>query len=176
VQTAATVSHIQELNSVRIAASTLPKIILDTRPRPDARGERVFRQAVAQEMLDARETARNRGFDPNDARWKLAQETQGALQGTVLAFEDRRTLLALAQRLGIRSFDANLIVAIVQDRARRGEPLESAAATIAIIPAPTASVTTRARRWFTNNIALIAAVIILVMIADALLIGWVLLS
>ena len=94
----------------------------------------------------------------------------------MLAFEDRRTLLALAQRLGIRSFDANLIVAIVQDRARRGEPLESAAATIAIIPAPTASVTTRARRWFTNNIALIAAVIILVMIADALLIGWVLLS
>ena len=155
---------------MRIAASTLPKIILDTRPRPDARGERVFRQAVAQEMLDARETARNRGFDPNDARWKLAQETQGALQGTVLAFEDRRTLLALAQRLGIRSFDANLIVAIVQDRARRGESLASAT------PSPTASVTTRARRWFTNNIALIAAVIILVMIADALLIGWVLLS
>ncbi len=161
---------------MRLAASTLPKIILDTRPRPDARGERVLRQAVAQEMLDARETARNRGFDPNDARWKFAQETQGALQGTVLAFEDRRSLLAMAQRLGIRSFDANLIVAIVQDRARRGEPLESAAATIAIVPAPAIGTATRARRWFTNNLALIISVVVLVMIADALLIAWVLLD
>jgi hypothetical protein len=114
----------------------MPKIRLDERPRPDARGERVYRHAVAQEMLSARESARNRSLDPADPRWKFALETQQALQGAVLSFEDRRRLLSLAQRTGIRAFDANLIIALVQDRARRGEPVEHAAATIAIVPRP----------------------------------------
>jgi hypothetical protein len=111
------------------------RIAVETRPRPDPRAERVYRQAVALETLRAREAARQRALDPTDPRWLLATETQKALQGAVLAFEDRRRLLALAQRVGIRPFDANLIVALVQDRARRGEPIEAAAATIAMLPA-----------------------------------------
>ncbi|MBI1303976.1 MAG: hypothetical protein GC172_09345 [Phycisphaera sp.] len=120
------------------------RIATDTRPRPDPRAERVYRQAVALEILSAREAVRQRALDPTDPRWVLAAETQKALQGAVLAFEDRRRLLALAQRVGIRPFDANLIVALVQDRARRGEPLEAAAATIAMLPAGSGPVSAEA--------------------------------
>jgi len=114
-------------------------------------------------MLLARESARDPQFDPTDARWRLAQETERALQGAVLAYEDRKGLLALAQRLGIRPFDANLIVALVQDRARRGEPIESAAPTIALLPKPTLQ-KSLAWLWITAIVAAIAT--------DAVLIGW----
>jgi hypothetical protein len=159
-----------------------PKLILDARPRRDVglepRTESVFRKAVAYEMLQARESARDRTFDPTDARWRLATETQQALQGAVLAFEDRRELLALANRLGIRSFDANLIVALVQDRARRGEPLQSAAATIAMLPNPQG-------KWPKDTVHAqgerglawiwIAAMVTAVAV-DALLVGWLMFS
>jgi len=131
---------------MRMRASSRLRLERQPHPITDARAERVFRQAVAHEMLLARETARERTFDPNDARWRLATETQRALQGAVLAHEDRRQLLALATRLGIRTFDANLILAVVQDRARRGETLESAAPTIAIIPKPDVEASTVAVR------------------------------
>ena len=138
---------------------------LDTHQHPlrDARAERVFRQAVAHEMLLARESTRDPQFDPTDARWRLAQETERALQGAVLAYEDRKGLLALAQRLGIRPFDANLIVALVQDRARRGESIESAAPTLALLPKPTLQ-RSLAWLWVTAIAAAIAT--------DAVLIGW----
>jgi len=155
-------------------AATAPRvarIVEDTRPRPDARGERVFRQAVAHEMLLARELGRERGFGPDDPRWKLALETQRALQGAMLAFEDRRRLLALAQRLGIRAFDANLIVALVQDRTRRGEPIEHAASTIAMVPVPAKeSAEGRDLAW------LWVAAVVTAIAVDAVLIGWMLFS
>jgi hypothetical protein len=147
------------------------RLTVDRRPRAalDTRAERVFRQAVAHEVLLARETARDRTFDPTDARWQLATETQRALQGAVLAFEDRRRLLALANRLGIRAFDANLILALVQDRARRGEPLEAAAATIEMIPKPLEHVSGRKHRDWTP---IWIAALLVAMAVDALLIAW----
>jgi hypothetical protein len=87
----------------------------------------------------------------------------------VLAFEDRKRVLALAQRIGIRAFDANLIVAIVQDRARRGETLEAAADAIAVVPRPSPSGSRAAVAWTW------AAAIIVAVVADALLIGWIIL-
>lgn len=148
---------------------------VEARPRPDARAERVFRAAVAHETLLARETARDLRFDPNDARWKLAIETSRRLQGAVLPFEDRRRLLAMATRLGIRSFDANLIVALVQDRARRGEPVEDAAPTIAMIPAAARDQARSAAREDDTSptwaIVLLAAGAI-----DAALVAWLMLS
>lgn len=122
---------------MRLTGQRIPRLIEDGRPKPDARAESVYRKAVAHEMLQARENARARAldsaFDPTDSRWMLAIETQRALQGAVLAYEDRKRLLGLATKLGIRAFDANLIVAVVQDRARRGESLEDAAPTIAMM-------------------------------------------
>lgn len=157
------------------------RLRLDRPPHPlrDARSEKLFRQAVAHEMLLAREAGRDRAFDPTDARWRLATEAQQALQGAVLAYEDRRRLLSLAHRLGIREFDANLILAIVQDRARRGEPLETAASTIAIVPLPaqatnreeeSAPATTR-----DHTLVWIGAVIA-AMAVDAALIVWLILG
>lgn len=166
---------------VRRTASSRPvagavrtaRIAEDTRPRPDARAERVFRQAVAHETLLARDLGRDRGFGPDDPRWKLAVETQRALQGAMLAFEDRRRLLSLAQRLGIRAFDANLIVALVQDRARRGEPIESAAATIAIVPVPTAHGAADGADAPRRDLAwLWVAAVMTALVVDAVLIGW----
>ena len=61
-----------------------------------------------------------------DARLVMAARVAESLQGgraAVLRPEKRMNLLRLATRLGIRPFDANLIIAIVQDSARRGETM-----------------------------------------------------
>lgn len=47
--------------------------------------------------------------------------------------EVRRTLAVSAQELGIRSFDANLAIAAVQDAARRGERVTSNAVPAAVM-------------------------------------------
>lgn len=62
-----------------------------------------------------------------DARWVFAVqvareiELSGAPSAGVLAPERRRNLVSLATRLGLRQFDANLVIAIVQDGCRTGE-------------------------------------------------------
>lgn len=60
-------------------------------------------------------------LNPNDARWVLAIRAAQALEGAQLRPERREKLVRLATTLGMRPFDANLVIAIVQDRARRGE-------------------------------------------------------
>lgn len=57
----------------------------------------------------------------DDARWVFAVRVKREMQGgraAIIAPESRRRLLGLANRLGLRDFDANLIIAIVQDDAR----------------------------------------------------------
>jgi hypothetical protein len=168
---------------MRPNATSRLRIERQPHPKLDARAERVFRQAVAREMLLARESAREPDFDPNDARWRLATETQQALQGAVLAYEDRRSLLALAHRMGIRAFDANLILAIVQDRARRGESLQSAAPTIAVLPRPTAAASSAMPSSVTPSSVTLPSVTLLwvaaiaiAMLVDSILIAWIIFS
>jgi hypothetical protein len=60
-------------------------------------------------------------LNPNDARWVLAIRAAHALEGAQLRPERREKLVRLATTLGMRPFDANLVIALVQDRARRGE-------------------------------------------------------
>lgn len=84
-------------------------------PRPAVAGER----RVAREV---RAAALQGNLDPTDPRWILAGRTRDALQGAALTAERRQGLLRLAQRLHLRPFDANLIIAIVQDEARRRSP------------------------------------------------------
>lgn len=45
-----------------------------------------------------------------------------ALEGATLPADKRESLLRLARILGLRAFDANLVIAIVQDQARQGYP------------------------------------------------------
>ena len=106
-------------------------------------------------------------LEPTDPRWVLAVRTQMQLQGTMLTPQRRQQVLRTARLLGVRSFDANLIIAIVQDRARRGEPLAAVAPAIAMVNAqqPQSERRRAIARWLN---ALLAAVIVTV-----LLIWWV---
>lgn len=59
-----------------------------------------------------------------DARWVLASRASRLIEGgraAVLSPERRERLRRLASDLGLRPFDAGLIIAIVQDAARAGE-------------------------------------------------------
>lgn len=58
--------------------------------------------------------------DTTDARWVLAVRAAEKLEGSILRPEDRETLLRQARAMGLTPFDASLILAIVQDQARRG--------------------------------------------------------
>ena len=55
-----------------------------------------------------------------DPRWVLAVRTAEVLQGTILPAEARDKLVRLGRVMGLTTFDANLVIAIVQDQARRG--------------------------------------------------------
>lgn len=57
---------------------------------------------------------------PADPRWVLATRAAEQLEGSLLRPEPRDRLVRLGQMLGLSHFDANLIIAIVQDQARRG--------------------------------------------------------
>ncbi|MDX2148305.1 MAG: hypothetical protein SFZ23_12360 [Planctomycetota bacterium] len=68
---------------------------------------------------------------PTDARWVLAVLVRQSLEGgraAVLRPERRHYLLDQAERMGLRPFDANLIIAIAQDATRSGRELDLAAA------------------------------------------------
>ncbi len=127
---------------------------------------RARKLAVVEEMLRARESTRQNTLDPTDPRWAIACATRDALQGAVLTYENRRKVMLLAQRVGIRAFDANLIVAIVQDRARRGEPIEAAADALSVIPKPSV------RPGRAAAAGVWAAAILVAILVDAVLIGW----
>lgn len=65
-------------------------------------------------------------LDAKDARWVLAIRVGQAIEGgrqAMLSPERRRRLIREGQHLGLRDFDTNLIIAIVQDGARTGEGL-----------------------------------------------------
>jgi len=65
-------------------------------------------------------------LEATDARWVLAVRTTRALQGgraAILRPAERRTLVSLAGRLGLRPFDAALVIAIAQDAARTCDAL-----------------------------------------------------
>ena len=55
-----------------------------------------------------------------DPRWVLAVRVAEQLEGALLSPEKRHRLIRTAVVIGLTAFDANLIIAIVQDQARRG--------------------------------------------------------
>lgn len=66
-------------------------------------------------------------LEPGDARWVFAVRVAAAIEGeraAVITPGKRDRLMKLAKMLGLRDFDATLIIAIVQDSVRCGvEPL-----------------------------------------------------
>ena len=94
-------------------------------PNPNALAPAAQAALLARERAIARENHASSMLDPEDARGIVASRAAEALEGgraAILRPERRRRLVTLATRLGLRPFDANLIIAIVQDGARRGAP------------------------------------------------------
>ena len=79
-------------------------------------------------LREAQVAAENRaaaGMAATDSRWVFAVAVSQTLEGGragILSPEKRRRLVVSAQEIGLRPFDANLIIAIVQDSVRTGEP------------------------------------------------------
>ena len=123
---------------------------------------RARRDAVAREN---RAAAGNTKLSPTDPRWVLAVRAYSQLQGSALTPERRERVLETARLLGVRPFDANLIIAIAQDHARRGETLAEAAPTLSIVARPPEHQTSRtstALRWIAAVAAAITATLLLI--------------
>lgn len=77
---------------------------------------------------------------PTDPRWVLAVSTAQLMEGTVLPPHKRETLMSQGKSMGLSPFDCSLILAIIQDRARRGIALDRCPAQsesqLALIPLP----------------------------------------
>jgi hypothetical protein len=127
----------------------------------DAREAWARQESVAREN---RAAAAAPDLDPTDPRWVLAVRTQSQLQGSILTPERRERVLDTARQLGVRPFEANLIIAVVQDHARRGLPLSGTAPTLAIIDRPPRS------REHGYGLQFIAALALAA--AGALLLAW----
>jgi hypothetical protein len=100
----------------------------EDRARAVARENRLAARGDAQPPIDSRE------IDPRDPRWVLAMQTQARLQGAMLPVERREELMRSGRRLGLRPFEANLVIAVMQDRARRGEQPATARPTLKFVP------------------------------------------
>ncbi len=71
----------------------------------------------------AQANARAAAMSPEDARWIFAEQVRDSLQGgraAILPPDRRRELVAAGMKSGLRPFDANLVIAIVQDDVRSG--------------------------------------------------------
>jgi hypothetical protein len=100
----------------------------------------------------ARENIAAAMFPAHDARWILATSTSSILQGGRAAFlppDRRHQLMTLAKRLGLRDFDASLVIAIAQDNARAGiDPQgREAASRLALVGEPRGPIPTPTTAW-----------------------------
>ncbi|MFK7788092.1 MAG: hypothetical protein AB8C95_01195 [Phycisphaeraceae bacterium] len=75
-----------------------------------------------------------------DPRWVLAISTAQMMQGNVLPPNKREVLMSQGKSMGLSPFDCSLVLAIIQDRARRGIALDECPAAsesqLALIPLP----------------------------------------
>ena len=84
---------------------------------PAPAGEKTLREVAA-------ENRRAAAIDPEDARWTVAVATAMAVEGGragIISAERRANVAKLATSVGLRPFDAALIMAVVQDATRAGE-------------------------------------------------------
>ena len=94
------------------------------RREPESATAQAAREAYAARQV-ATENRKSAMLDPEDARWTVAVATAMALQGgraALITSEKRAEIAKLATRSGLRPFDASLVMGIVQDAARNGEP------------------------------------------------------
>jgi len=119
------------------------------------RARKAAEEAVARENRFAAAT-------PFDAHGVLAARTVEQLQGDVLTPERRQQLSRLAGRIGVRPFDANLVIAVVQDRARRGESIDDLRPALRILEQANDAAADDAGRWWLRTLLALAAASIIV--------------
>lgn len=73
-------------------------------------------------------------IDALDGRWVLAVRAREQMNGAILSGSARQRLLRLGGVLGLNRFEANLVLAIVQDAARRGRKLSDVADLLGRVP------------------------------------------
>ncbi len=81
-------------------------------------------RAARRRAAIASENRQAASLDLEDARIAFALRVAERLDGgraAILTPETRRRLLQVSSRMGLEPFDASLVIAIVQDAARRGE-------------------------------------------------------
>jgi hypothetical protein len=133
--------------------------------RSTALSHAVARRAVAAEN---RAASGNTTLNPTDPRWVLAARAYSQLQGVTLSPERRDRVMRTAETLGIRPFDASVIIAIVQDQARRRQPLGAAQPMLELIDRPALPGANRSIwvRWL--------GAAVLAVLANLILIWWLL--
>jgi hypothetical protein len=108
----------------------------------------------------------------SDPRWVLAVRVAEQLEGAVLPPAKRENLLQLGKVFGLTVFDANLIIAIVQDQARRGHAAAycptAGEPQLRMVPPPTPT------RWLNGRRTLALAALIAGFIAlELAVLAWV---
>lgn len=116
------------------------------------------------------------GLQATDPRWVFAVRISEKLEGAILRPDKRDQLIKLGKVLGLTAFDANLIIAIVQDQARRGyEPSycpTAGEAQLRMVPMPSAARRAAGQvqhRWFR-----LGSLIGTMLTAEAFLLWWLL--
>jgi hypothetical protein len=134
----------------------------------EPRGMPTPREAAEARRDVARENRLASTLSPHDARWRLAVDVAGAIEGGragLLSPERRRRLLARAADLGLRPFDANLVLAVVQDAAMEGRALspETQARLMLVRPADPDLLASHGRK-FVASLILAAGIMLTVVV------------
>ncbi len=107
-----------------------PSLVLQPAPETDDPSDSRVRAVRALEETRRRIALENRlaadapGLAPDSPHLRLAGRVAAALEGATLPPERRTAIVRHARELGVREFDAQLVIAVIQDRVRRGESLE----------------------------------------------------
>ncbi|HBS28995.1 MAG TPA: hypothetical protein DEB06_05995 [Phycisphaerales bacterium] len=151
-------------------------------PRSDPRlrlaaseGDRPLDEVLARRAVEE-ENRRAAGpsISPTDLRHALAERASAALEGgraALLRAERRRWLIDDAARRGLSPFEANLVIAIVQDAARRGEDPRSGATIGRLGAVPPRAGAPVGERWFWVRVWLASAALAALLLNA--MIGWV---
>lgn len=113
------------VNTQGLALATVLRVSHNTNPAPDLNfGPDPAVSAQRRANRVATENQAAAGLSALDPRWIFAVQVAKNIEGgraAILIPERRHKLLIIATSLGLRPFDANLVIAVVQDGARSGE-------------------------------------------------------
>ncbi len=128
-------------------------------------------RAATREIV--RENRQAAALTPSEAREILTARVTELIQGgraAILTPEHRARAVRIARMLGVRDFDAQLVIAVVQDRARRGE-IESGHAGLSSETAAHAPLRAPRRLLPENGAIALLQIAAALMLAAALLLG-----